>query len=86
MNVGWYNVIVGFNSISCYNDCLVIGDNCKSTHDEEVVVGDFLFGVRIPKEVKKLIVNNPEAYKWLIRTTTKKGYASILPQESTSQN
>lgn len=65
---GHNNVIFGFQSVSSFDNCLILGDNCQTTCDGEVVVGSKLYGKEIPENLKALISNDPEAFKWFARS------------------
>ena len=55
--------IVGHNAISLHEGCFVLGDNCTTTQDNEVVIGDTLFGKPLNEEFKKLIVKYPRFFE-----------------------
>lgn len=59
------NVIIGHYATSKYNRCVVVGDHCESTHDDEVVVGNTLFGKPIPPHIQESLRSHPEDLHWV---------------------
>jgi len=70
---GTHNICVGLNAgseLTTQNNVLAIGDDCHASCDNEVVVGQKLFGRFIPPAVRRAILDHPVFIRFLIKKLT----------------
>lgn len=50
------------------NNVLLIGDGVQASRDNDVVVGETLWGQAVPDDVRQFIEKNPDTFRWVVRT------------------
>jgi len=62
---------IGYGGIASHDNCVVIGDRCTTTEENQIVIGDKLFGDPITDSVRaqlQAIAAQPEGLKFLIES------------------
>lgn len=79
------NTIVGDNVFlgQQVSGALVFGDECRAEVSGAVVVGKTLFGVKIPKAVRRFVLRNPTAASWMIRAVAWGTQATLARRSET---
>jgi hypothetical protein len=49
---GYRNLVIGLDAYSEFDDCVVIGDQSTAKNDRDIVVGNTLFGIEIPENIR----------------------------------
>ena len=61
--------IIGYQSnvFGDTHNVFLYGDNLSSNTNHEVIVGDTVFGHKIPETVKSMINANPSSVEWVVK-------------------
>ena len=63
------NIILGYNiNVNNYNNCILIGDNLTAIYDNDIVVGEKLYGKEINEDTVNMIFNHTEGLRFLLET------------------
>lgn len=65
-STGQDNLVVGYNTHASHDRCVVFGDECCSSKDDDIVVGDTIFGQPIPDDVQDMVREHPKQLYWVL--------------------